>query len=137
VGTGIAALGLLLFLSVFVTSALNFGNFSNFEAQGRSFALRAVMGMILMMAGQAIRAVGARGLSGSGVVLDPEQAREDLHPYTNAAGGMIRDALDGADLDLGQQQTTASPAIMIRCGECRKLNEETDKFCSECGASMQ
>ena len=89
-----------------------------------------------MIAGQAIRAVGARGLSGSGVVLNSERARQDLRPYTTASGGMIRDALDGADLDLGQRQSAPAPAIMIRCVECKKLNEETDKFCSEWCSSM-
>ncbi|MGB7343827.1 MAG: zinc ribbon domain-containing protein [Pirellulaceae bacterium] len=139
-GTGMAGFGLLMFLSVFVTGALNFGNFDNFGGQVRSSMFRAIGGMMLIMVGQGIRAVGARGLSGSGVVLDPEQARDDLHPYTNAAGGMLRDVLDAVDRD-SEPQTRQADAplqvIMIRCGSCRQLNEEDDKFCSNCGTSMQ
>ena len=141
IGTGISALGLLLFLSVFVTSALNFGNFDDFESRAGNSALRAVIGMVLMIAGQAIRAVGARGVAGSGLKLDPDQARDDVRPYTNAVGGMIRDALESAEqeTDSERQEKTEPPpsqVILIRCDQCRKLNEETDKFCSECGASL-
>lgn len=134
IGIAITIFGFLMFLSVFVTGALNFGNFDNFAGRARNSGLRAVGGMVLIIVGSIIRGIGARGLAGSGVVLDPHQARDDLHPYTNAAGGMVRDVLDGADIDL--PNTEESQVILIRCNDCRKLNEETDKFCSECGASL-
>ncbi|NND98082.1 MAG: zinc ribbon domain-containing protein [Pirellulaceae bacterium] len=142
VGTGISLVGLLMFLSIFVTAAMSFGDFTNFDSQVSSFGFRAVGGMILMMVGQAIRAVGARGLAGSGMMLDPEQARDDLHPYTNMAGGMLRDTLDAADLGSDSRSETRSnesggPVIMIRCRACRELNDEQHRFCSQCGASLQ
>ncbi len=136
-GTGIALLGLLLFLSVFVTAALNFGNFDHFEAQVRSFGLRAFGGIVLLFVGSAIRNVGARGLAGSGVLLDPEQAREDLKPFSHMTGGMISDTLDKANLGkhLG---VGARPdrVVMLKCRECGFHNEENSKFCQECGSEV-
>ncbi|QDT11075.1 zinc ribbon domain-containing protein [Planctomycetes bacterium K23_9] len=152
IGMGITLVGVMTFLSVFVTSALSFGDFDNFHGRARNSMMRSIVGMILIVVGQAIRMVGARGLSGSGVILDPQRARKDLHPYTNAVGGMIRDTLDAVQHDdrsdgnssvdedpdtRGFAAHQANPVIMIRCNQCRKINEETDKFCSECGESLQ
>ena len=131
----ISGVGILLFLSVFITGALNFGNFENFEGQARSSMFRALGGMILIVVGQVIRGIGARGLSGSGIVLDPEQAREDLKPYSKMAGGMLGDALDASNLSkhLGNK---GERVVMIKCSACGKLNEEDSKFCQECGNSF-
>jgi hypothetical protein len=38
--------------------------------------------------------------------LDPEQARRDLEPLNRSRGAMVKDALDEADIHLGQ---TAMP----------------------------
>ena len=62
VGMVLTILGALSFGSVFVTAALNFGNFTNFEADARSSMLRAFGGMVLMIVGTIIRMIGARGL---------------------------------------------------------------------------
>ena len=37
-------------------------------------------------------------MAGSGVMLDPKKAREDLKPYSHMTGGMISDTLDKANL---------------------------------------
>ena len=76
-----------------------------------------------------------------GVVLDPEQAREELEPYSRMAGGIAKDALDEAGLDLGSKSDAESasgkePVVMLRCTSCKKLNEEDSKFCQECGAPI-
>jgi hypothetical protein len=133
-GTGISLLGLLLFLSTFVTFILNFGDFSNFHSDAKSSAARAFGGMVLLMAGGAIRGMGARGLAGSGVVLDPARAREDLEPYSRMAGGMVKDALDEADLHPGPR--APEKVVMLKCRECGRLNEEDSKFCQECGRPL-
>ncbi|QDS91587.1 hypothetical protein FF011L_03170 [Roseimaritima multifibrata] len=132
IGIAISIAGVLLFLSVFVTGAMNFGNFDNFEGQTRSFVFRAIGGMVLFVAGKIIAHIGARGLAGSGVVLDPKKAREDLKPYSKMTGGMVADALDESGipemLDRGSE-----PKVVIRCRSCQKLNEDDSKFCQECG----
>ena len=99
--------------------------------------LRAIGGMILIIIGSVIRSVGARGLAGSGVILDPEQARDDLKPYSHMAGGMVSDTLDKANLNehlgFGGQPERV---VMLKCRECGFLNEEDSKFCQECGSEM-
>ena len=43
-----------------------------------------------------------RGLAGSGVVLDPEKAREDVEPWSRMAGGVVKDALDESGIQVGR-----------------------------------
>lgn len=133
VGMALAGLGLLLFLSTFVTFIAHFGDFSNFDANVRSDGFRAVFGMIFMIVGGILSGIGSRGLAGSGVVLDPEQAKEDLEPYSRMAGGMFKDAMDEAQVSLGGKPERI---IMVKCRACGKLNNEDAKFCQECGKPM-
>jgi hypothetical protein len=132
-GTVLMVVGGLLFASVFLTFAIHFGDFSNFDSNAKSFTFRAFAGMALLIVGRMIRGIGARGLAGSGVVLDPDKAREELEPYSRMAGGMVRDALDEARIDLGGKP---EKVIMIKCQSCGKLNEEDSKFCQECGKKL-
>jgi uncharacterized OB-fold protein len=50
------------------------------------------------------------------------------------AGGMVKDALDEADIKLGKSDS--EKVIMIKCRKCGKLNEEDSKFCQECGQPL-
>ncbi|MBL8728415.1 MAG: zinc ribbon domain-containing protein [Planctomycetes bacterium] len=125
--------GLLVFGSTFVSSAMHFGDFTNFDDRGSSLMGRAIVGMALMFVGGVLRSIGARGLAGSGVVLDPERARGELEPYSRMAGGMVKDALDEADIDLGARP---EKVVMVKCRACGKLNEEDSKFCQECGQAI-
>jgi len=100
-GQILVVVGVLTFGSVFVTFALDFGRFDNFEGRARSFAMRAFGGMAMMMAGGVLAGIGRAGLAGSGVVLDPERAREDLEPWARMAGGMMKDGLDEAGIVVG------------------------------------
>jgi len=136
IGSTIQVCGFLLFISVFVTAAMNFGDFSNFEEDARSSMYRGIGGMVLLIVGGLVRQVGARGLAGSGIVLNPDRARGEMEPYSRMAGGMVKDALDEADIDLGRSGSTPAKVVMIRCSSCRKLNEEDSKFCQECGAKI-
>jgi len=140
-GMIIMVIGVLMFLSTFVTFAMHFGDFSNFEDNARSNMFRAFGGMGLIILGGIIMGIGRRGLAGSGAVLDPKQAREDLEPYSRMAGGMIKDALDESGISLGSAQKPSpekiiEKVIMIKCPACGKLNEEDSKFCQECGTRL-
>jgi hypothetical protein len=104
-GLLLMAVGFLLFASVFVTGFLNFGNFSSFEADVRSSGVRASLGMGLMIAGGFLTRIGVRGLAGSGIILDPERAREDVEPWARMAGGVIKDAVEETGLNLGRTET--------------------------------
>jgi hypothetical protein len=123
-----------MFASTFFTFMMHFGDFSNFEANAKSDGFRAFGGMALIFLGAILCNVGSRGLAGSGVVLDPEKARDDLEPYTRMAGGMAKDALDEAGISLGGKQPER--VIMVKCQACGKLNQEDAKFCQECGKKM-
>lgn len=86
-GNLIMIIGIILFLSVFFHF---FGLFSNIEtlSPDTSFGdvmspmVRAPIGMVLMVAVQAISNIGKKGLAGSGVKLDPKEARKDLEPFS-------------------------------------------------------
>lgn len=100
IGQIMAGIGLLSFLSVFVSAALNFGDFSEFDGQVRSMGLRAVGGMFLMIAGGILASIGAAGAAGSGLNLDPEQARRDLEPWARMSGGLQKASLDEMGIDV-------------------------------------
>lgn len=129
-GTGLMGLGLLIFLS----SLLAFGQGSALTSG--SFSSRALGGVVLIAAGRLIRMLGQRGAAGSGLILDPEQARRDLEPFSRQGGGMLRDALDEAEIDLGRAIGGSEPQVMVRCLGCQTLNEDASKFCRECGAPI-
>ena len=94
----------------------------------------AFIGFGLIAGGGAMRSVAARGTAGSGLLLDPEKARDDLEPWARMGGGIVKDVLEEADIDLGAGKS--EKVIMIKCRECGKLNEEDSKFCQECGKTI-
>jgi hypothetical protein len=99
-GMVLSVIGGLIFLSTFLSVAMQMGGPPEFGSGG-SIAIRAVIGMGMMIAGKALMTVGKVGLAGSGVVLNPERARHDVEPWSRATGGMISDALDEAGIKLG------------------------------------
>jgi hypothetical protein len=137
-----AGIGLLLFLSTFVSAALNFGRFDNFESNAQSMMIRAVLGMFMMMGGGAINRIGAMGFSASGLFLDPDNARKDVKPWTRMAGGITNDAMNEIDIvqDVKEHffKPQAPPAeqVKVRCRQCKSLNDEDAKFCDQCGAEL-
>ena len=73
------------------------------------------------------------------MILDPEQAREDLEPYSRMAGGMVRDVFEEADIDLGRRDRSPpedAESIKVRCRKCRALNDEDARFCDQCGGPL-
>ena len=132
-----AGFGFILFMSTFVTGIANFGNFDDFAGQARLEGFRAIGGMILMIVGGIMMNVGARGLAGSGFVLDPEKARKDVEPWSRMGGGVVQDALSEVDVvkKLEDRLDAPEPQIKVRCRKCHTLNDETAKFCNQCGAA--
>lgn len=123
-GMVLVGLGFILFLSTFF-AVFRSDPFSNPPSMATS-----LVGFILIVIGTALRAVGAKGLAGSGVLLDPKRARDDLEPYARTAGGLIQDALEETDL------TKKDTQIKIRCRACTALNDETAKYCNNCGQPL-
>ncbi len=133
-GWVVSGVGLVLFLSnFFVVGGVGVPGASSSMS---GMAVRSVVGILLVAAGGGMRRVAARGVAGSGLVLDPERARGELEPWSRMAGGMVGDALDEADVDLGRRASEPERVVMIKCGACGKLNEEDSKFCQECGRAL-
>lgn len=93
------------------------------------------LSILLIIIGQFIANIGRSGLAGSGIVLDPERARQELQPFNVAKGQMLNDTL--SEIDVVQSLTdNHQPAIKVRCRACRALNDETANYCSSCGEAM-
>ena len=154
-GMALIAVGLLLFVSNFLMGPDVGGRADlqpgdpNFWARaqeqheefGRGMhasMLRALVGMGLMVIGGLLMNVGAKGDAGSGIVLDPEKARQDLEPWSRMGGGILQDALSEVDVVQKVEAGMASPQphVKVRCQKCKTLNDETAKFCNQCGAAM-
>lgn len=129
IGNAISIVGILLFLSTFITF-LNPDKFFSTSSSMGGIMARPFIGILLLIAGNGLRTVAARGVAGSGLILDPKKAREDLSPWSSMAGGLINDVLDETDIGKGKE------TIKIRCQSCSELNEEDAKFCKACGRAI-
>ena len=135
IGMGMMGIGFLLFISVFFSAASHmndpFGGGIN-----TSFS-NAVIGMILMIAGSIVMNIGAKGTAGSGLLLDPDKAREDLKPFNEAKGGMINDVISNIDaIDQITNFNETTEVIKIKCRGCGGLNDEDARFCKACGKEL-
>jgi hypothetical protein len=137
-GMAVSVLGLAIFLSLFVFFPNPLDGPGGFVNGMQSFAGRGIAGMVLMIVGQALQRAGKQGLAGAGVLLDPEQARKEVEPWSRMAGGVVNDALQEVDLAkvTGQRANSEAPIVKVRCRKCAALNDETAKFCDQCGAEI-
>src|SRR5690606_20260181 len=99
-GVALQVAGGLGFLAGLLGFAAGIGAVRSGGSVGNPFAwwFAAVIGMVLLVAGGVLRHVGARGIAGSGLVLDPKQARRDLAPWARTGGGLLKDAVEEAGL---------------------------------------
>lgn len=101
-----------------------------------------MIGFALMVTGGILMSIGRAGLRGSGLILDPQGARQDLKPWNQAAGGMVEDAISASPQlsrvveRLGSEAQPKREVVKVRCANCRALNEENARFCSSCGATL-
>jgi hypothetical protein len=108
VGMVLTVVGFLTFGSTFVSAAANFGDFTDFQGRSRSMFTRAVFGMGMIIVGGILANIGKMGLAGSGIILDPEDARRDVEPWSRMTGGVVKDALDEAGIQLGTRNSPES-----------------------------
>lgn len=135
IGIGMIVIGFILFISVFFAAA-SFVN-EPFGGGGSPSFMNSIVGMVLMIAGSVVMNIGARGTAGSGLLLDPDKAREDLKPFNEAKGGMINDVISNIDfIDQITNSDEKKEVIKIRCRSCRSLNDEDAKFCKGCGKEL-
>lgn len=135
IGLGLTVLGVALFISTFFVNMR-----PDFYGGPSSFVGRPIIGMICMIIGRILMNIGAKGVAGSGMILDPQRAREDLKPYSTAKGGMINDTIENVDLvkDMvkGKETKEVKEIIKIKCKDCGALNDEDAKFCKSCGRAL-
>jgi len=135
IGIGMIVLGFILFISVFfnVASLMN----DPFGSSSSPSFMNSVLGMVLMIAGAIVMNIGAKGAAGSGLLLDPDKAREDLKPFNEAKGGMINDVISNIDvIDKITKPHEENEVIKIKCRSCGSLNDEDAKFCKGCGEEL-
>lgn len=124
VGMAMLVVGVLLFLSTFLSAALHFGDFSNFTDRSRSMVLRTVTGAVLAVAGVVLQSIGRAGLAGSGLKLDPEEARRDVEPWARMGGGVVKDVLDEAGISPGGKTEGEGLAFDEKLRRLQKLRDE-------------
>jgi len=127
--------GVMLFLSSFFIA-----NEPGFSMGPPPFFQRALIGMICIIIGSVLMNVGLKGTAGSGLILDPNKARDDLKPFSSAKGKIINDVIENIDVvrnisDI-QSEKEVKDIIKVRCSSCRELNDEDAKFCKSCGKQM-
>lgn len=135
IGLVLTVIGVILFMSAFFIDME-----PDFFGGPSSFMIRPVIGMICITIGNVLMSIGSKGAAGSGLILNPEKAREDLKPYSSAKGGMINDTLENIDMvkDIANKKeiNPTKEVIKIRCKECGTLNDEDAKFCKSCGKEI-
>lgn len=63
------------------------------------------------------------------MILGPKKARADLKPFSKQVGGMANDTLE--EVNFHHKET-----IKIRCSNCKHLNDESAKYCNNCGEKL-
>jgi hypothetical protein len=102
-GIILAGTGFLLFLSMFVSLTSHSGDFADFDRQANSGYMGVLGGAICIGIGRFMMRLGRSGVAGSGLKLDPQAARQDLEPWSRMSGGMLKDTLDEAGVNLSGQ----------------------------------
>jgi hypothetical protein len=110
-GIAFMALGFILFLSVLFSGSDNFGNFHGMRNKMDSDRNRAVAGIVCIVLGQFLKRLGHSGVAGSGLKLDPQQAREEMEPWSRMSGGMLKDTLDEAGIDVNRSNPSGELAF--------------------------
>lgn len=137
VGMALCVIGAIMFISTFFSNMSTSIGFYDFEKQTQSMMTRAISGMITIVIGTILMSIGARGAAGSGLILNPEKAREDLKPWSKMTGGIVNDAVEEIDAVKNLSMNKSSKEIIkVKCRDCGVLNDEDAKFCKGCGNNL-
>ena len=126
-GLVLVIVGFLSFFVFFIYGALAMAGVVRFDPPV-GVLLAPPVGMLMIIAGFALRIVVARGTAGGGLVLDPQKAREDLKPWSRMGGGMLKDALEAAGISAGGKGDPDAPSTPLPFDEqlrrLHRLHEE-------------
>jgi zinc ribbon protein len=130
-GYVLMAVGILLFVSLFLVE------FSMTPGRLGSLALRCLGGFAFLILGFSLRRIAIRGLAGSLLLLDPPRARDDLEPWSRAAGGLLDAALSEVKaVEDAVRRTEPAVAARRRCPRCESPNDADARYCKRCGAEL-
>lgn len=136
-GMVLVVIGFILFISTFFTFAVGFGGFN---VPSRLSIISPIIGMVLIIIGSILMAIGRKGAAGSGIILDPEKERDDLKPFSSAKGKMINDVIENIDIVNGvgkkMSKEDVKEVVKIKCRNCGALNDEDSKYCKSCGREI-
>ena len=122
-----------LALLIFTVATLDLTAPSRIRAAG----FRVLAGLGLLGAGLLLRRVGIRGLAGSLLILDPPRAKEDLEPWSRAAGGLVDAGLSEVSIAReAAERLAGKEKIRLRCPRCRALNDDGAERCQGCGEKL-
>lgn len=124
IGMVVGVIGFLCFISVFISAAMHFGDFSNFAQRARSEAVRAVLGIVMMIIASFLTRIGRMGMAGSGLNPDPEEARRDVEPWARMTGGVVKDAMDEAGIKVGGPSPAEELPFDERLRRLQKLRQD-------------
>lgn len=138
IGMALMGLGALLFFAGFLAGASMFATMTIDLDAPRRMATLSTVAMLLLIAGGLLMRVGRYGAAGSGVILDPRKARQDLRPWSKMAGGVVEDALSEVDtLQEALRGDEERVVVKVRCLSCDALNDEDARYCKICGQPLQ
>jgi hypothetical protein len=139
-GTAVSVIGVLLFLSVFVTFLANFGNFDHFDERARSSGFRALGGMVLMVVGGVIASAAGGKRVSSRLLRNVQQLRDQVQLNSPARElPPVRCAYCSVENDAALSNCAACGAPLSkkrRCAGCGTVNEPDAKFCNQCGVAV-
>ena len=95
IGIGMMVFGFILFISVFFQVANLMRD--PFTTNKLPSFTNPIIGFILIAIGRIVSRIGAKGAAGSGMILDPDKAREDLKPFNEVKGQMLNDVISNID----------------------------------------
>lgn len=150
-GRLITLVGLVFLLSIFFVGPFLLRTPSATELGGNGLTevgrktvdviLRGLIGFFLIPIGIAIASFAKAGIAGSGMVLDPDQAREDVRPWSEMEGKILDDKLSQVGIVKAMEKSLnagqgAKEVVMVRCRACQALNDESAKFCDQCSQPL-
>jgi len=126
VGMALSGVGGLLCIGNLISSASvpipspSFEGILAAQETNQRMSIVAIIAIGIIVVGGILTALGRAGLSGSGLVLDPEHTRKDVEPWSRLSGGILADTLDEAKIDLSGQPDLPFDKRLRRLEQLRK-----------------
>jgi hypothetical protein len=140
VGPALMLIGILLFLSTFVTAIANFGNFDNFEGRVKSMGFRALGGMVLFIVGGVVTGATGKGAASSRMMQNLSRLRDQVQinvPKPEPQPVLCQYCNTENDASLAKCESCGAALVkQCRCFGCGTVNDPNARFCNHCGKAI-